>query len=73
MTQNEKRSAAKDSYGRRTARPGMVRALPVFRGWTVDERLREFRMMQREVGFVILPFDSADGQELLAAYLASRD
>jgi hypothetical protein len=51
----------------------MMRALPVFRGWTVDERLREFRMMQRAVGFVIVPFASPDGMELLAAYRASLD
>jgi hypothetical protein len=45
-----------------------ARGLPVFRGWTVDERLREFRRMDRETGMVFLPFDSLDGLALLMAY-----
>ena len=40
--------------------------LPVFRGFTVDARLREFRKAGREVGIEFVPFDSKKGRELLA-------
>ena len=45
----------------------------MFRGWTVDVRLREVRMMKRDEGMMFVPFDSADGQELLADYLHSLE
>ena len=50
-----------------------VHVLPMFRGWTVDVRLREVRMMKRDEGMMFVPFDSADGQELLADYLHSLE
>lgn len=55
---------------------GMVRLLPVFRGWTVDVRLRQFRRVFWEhdgspgpVKF--LSFHSEEGDALLVAYLQS--
>jgi hypothetical protein len=50
----------------------LVRRLPVWRGWTVDERLREFRVLDRERGLVFVAFDSAEGAVLLAAYRRER-
>jgi len=42
-----------------------VRQLPVFKGWTVDHRLKEFRKLQYGKKYEVLPFDSPKGQELL--------
>lgn len=40
--------------------------LPTFRGFTVDARLREFRLADREEGLLeSVPFDSERGSELL--------
>jgi hypothetical protein len=46
-----------------------IRILPVFRGYTVDFRLREFRRVPKDHGMNIefIPFDSPKGQTLLAA------
>ena len=44
----------------------MVRKLPEFRGYTVDERLRQFRkvdMKKPSIDFV--DFDSEEGEKLL--------
>jgi hypothetical protein len=46
----------------------MVRALPIFAGYTVDERLQEFRrVIRHEEGLSIefIPFKSKKGQELI--------
>lgn len=51
---------------------GLIRRLPVWRGWTVDERLREFRRLDREHGLRFVPFDSAEGAALLVAYRRER-
>ena len=40
--------------------------LPMFRGFTVDVRLREFRLADRDKGLEFIPFDSKKGRELLA-------
>jgi hypothetical protein len=42
-----------------------VRILPTFKGYTVDERLREFRKADVETGLEFIPFDSERGMELL--------
>jgi len=54
----------------------MVRVLPVFRGWAVDVRLREFRRVHWEpdgspgpVDF--LSFHSEEGDALLVDYIKS--
>jgi len=46
----------------------VVKELPVFKGYTVDERLREFRKMDVGVIPKFIPFDSPKGQELLSEY-----
>jgi hypothetical protein len=43
-----------------------VRILPTFKGYTVDMRLKEFRRAIPEVTLEFIPFDSPDGQKLLA-------
>ncbi len=43
--------------------------LPIFMGYTVDERLREFRKIDIAIHTVeFLPFESDKGQELLRKY-----
>jgi hypothetical protein len=49
-----------------------MRALPVFDGFTVDGRLREFRKVDRERGMVFVPFDSPEGERLLARWREAR-
>jgi hypothetical protein len=43
---------------------GGVYVLPVFEGYTVDERLGEFRKVSRETGMEFIPFDSEEGEAL---------
>ena len=45
----------------------MVKYLPIFREYTVDERLREFRKVERGINQRIefVPFDSDQGRRLL--------
>ncbi len=46
---------------------GMVRALPVFEGYTVDARLQEFRRVDRErLTIEFVRFDSERGKDLLS-------
>lgn len=40
-------------------------ALPVWNGWTVDMRLRQFRKGIPETGMTFIDFDSPEGAELL--------
>jgi len=49
-----------------------MRALPVFDGFTVDLRLREFRKVDRERGLVFVRFDSPEGERLLARWREER-
>lgn len=39
--------------------------LPIFRGFTVDPRLKEFRKADRSKGIEFVPFNSPKGLELL--------
>jgi hypothetical protein len=48
------------------------RRLPVFEGYTVDERLREFRKVSMEHGFETVPFASRKGQRLLARWVGQQ-
>jgi hypothetical protein len=41
------------------------RELPTFRGYTVDERLKEFRKAEHGKTLEFIPFDSPKGQEIL--------
>jgi hypothetical protein len=44
----------------------MVKELPKFKGYTVDERLKQFRKVDREKPSIdFVDFDSEEGQELL--------
>ena len=43
-----------------------VRILPTFKDYTVDMRLKEFRRAIPEVTLEFIPFNSPDGQKLLA-------
>lgn len=47
-----------------------MKSLPIFRGYTVDVSLREFRKIT-ESEMIWVPFDSPKGQWLYKAYLAT--
>ena len=47
----------------------MVKELPKFKGYTVDERLKQFRKVDREKPSIeFVKFDSEEGKELLDEY-----
>ncbi len=48
----------------------MTRTLPTFRGYTVDERLQEFRRWLPDRCLLTVPFDSPHGEQLLPDYQA---
>ncbi len=45
-----------------------MRALPVVDGYTMDERLREFRKADPKTGIEFVPFDSPQGRQLLERF-----
>jgi hypothetical protein len=45
----------------------MIRLLPVFKGYTVDVRLQEFRRIKRDKPMEFISFTSSEGQRLLLA------
>lgn len=48
------------------------RQLPVFKGFTVDTRLRQFRRVRvQQIEFI--DFDSEEGEKLLLEYIESLD
>ena len=48
--------------------------MPEFKGYTVDERLRQFRKVDRKKPTIdFVDFDSEEGQELLAEYEESLE
>jgi len=50
------------------------RCMPVYKGWTVDERLQEFRAVFGPDGpMQTVPFDSIPGRRMLAAWRRSVD
>jgi hypothetical protein len=51
---------------------GFPRALPVFEGYTVDERLGEFRKLSLGSMPEFVPFESTKGQGLLRRYRAKH-
>ena len=52
----------------------MVTKLPEFKGYTVDERLKQFRKVDRNKPSIeFVDFDSEEGQELLAQYEESQN
>lgn len=48
----------------------LSRKLPIFRGWTVDLRLKEFRKVTKS-GILFNSFRSDEGELLLNAYIKS--
>ena len=44
------------------------KTLPTFKGYTVDEHLREFRKVDPMQGIEFVKFDSPEGKELLTEY-----
>lgn len=52
---------------------GMVKVLPVFKGYTVDARLRQFRKGSPKAGMEFLDFSSEKGDELLGEYIQTLD
>jgi len=51
----------------------MVKVLPVFNGYTVDVRLRQFRKANLETGMEFIDFSSPEGDDLLEEYLGTLD
>ena len=52
----------------------MVTKLPEFKGYTVDERLKQFRKVDMEKPSIdFVDFNSEEGQELLAEYEESQE
>ena len=52
----------------------MVKELPTFKGYTVDERLKQFRKVDRSKPSIdFVEFDSDKGQELLEEYEKTKE
>ena len=51
----------------------MIRILPVFKGYTVDARLGQFRKVFKSGAIEFLEFDSEKGDVLLTKYIKTLD
>ena len=52
----------------------MVTKLPEFKGYTVDERLKQFRKVDRgKPSIEFVDFDSEEGEKLLEEYEESQE
>ena len=51
----------------------MIRILPVFKGYTVDARLAQFRKVFKSGAIEFLEFDSEKGDKLLTQYIKKLD
>jgi len=51
----------------------MVTVLPVFKGYTVDVRLRQFRKADPKTGMEFIDFSSPTGDDMLEEYLGTLD
>ncbi|MCB9772246.1 MAG: hypothetical protein H6754_06810 [Candidatus Omnitrophica bacterium] len=51
----------------------MSTCLPVFKGYTVDVRLNEFRKADPKKGLEFIRFDSLEGEELLSGFIQTLD
>lgn len=47
--------------------------LPVFQGYTVDVRLKEFRKADPDQGLEFVSFESPKGEKLLERFIATLD
>ena len=43
--------------------------LPIFEGYTIDIRLKEFRRVNLHQGFEFIPFESLEGERLLEDFI----
>ena len=57
---------------KRSSHQDSMKALPVFKGYTVDARLRQFRKVSTE-GIKFIDFSSSEGDELLGEYIETLD
>jgi len=51
----------------------MIRILPVFKGYTVDVRLKQFRKIFKSGGIEFLDFDTEKGDKILTEYIKTLD
>ena len=51
----------------------MIRILPIFKGYTVDARLGQFRKVFKSGAIEFLEFDSEKGDVLLTEYIKTLD
>lgn len=51
----------------------MIRTLPLFKGYTVDARLRQFRKVFKSSAIEFLDFDTEKGDALLTKYIKTLD
>ncbi len=52
----------------------MVKELPTFKGYTVDQKLKQFRKVDKNKPSIdFVDFDSEEGQELLAEYEGQQE
>jgi hypothetical protein len=51
----------------------MIRILPIFKGYTVDARLKQFRKHIGDHDFEFLEFDSDKGDRILSQYIKTLD
>jgi len=50
-----------------------LRKLPEFEGWTVDKRLKQFRKVHGDHGYIeFLDFDTDEGDEILCRIIESE-
>ena len=52
---------------------GVAKVLPVFNGYTVDVRLRQFRKADPKTGMEFIDFSSPTGDDMLEEYLGTLD
>ena len=46
--------------------------LPIYNGWTIDIRLKQFRKLNDQTGLDFVHFDSEEGKEIFKEYAQSR-
>lgn len=51
----------------------MIKQLPIFKDYTVDVRLKEFRKVSTVSGIEFVSFDSPKGDTLLAEFIDTLD
>ena len=51
----------------------MIRILPIFKGYTVDARLGQFRKVFKSGRIEFLEFDSEKGNKILTQYIKTLD